>query len=67
MLLYSDGLYEASDADGNELGMEGSLKLLAEMNHLLPVEVCQQLWREVIKRSGEQQDDVTLICLRRRL
>jgi sigma-B regulation protein RsbU (phosphoserine phosphatase) len=65
-LFYSDGLTEAADADGRELGEEGAVEVLRENRDRPAQEICERLWGAVLDHSGtrQHQDDVTLVCLK---
>jgi sigma-B regulation protein RsbU (phosphoserine phosphatase) len=65
LLLYTDGITEAANADGEEFGESRLLETL-RANSNLPVE---RLLQEIIAApqqysSGEQQDDITLVVAR---
>jgi len=66
-LIYSDGLSEASDSQGQEFGstrLGGSLSTLVHQNAQV---ICEQLWDEVRLYTAElpQQDDFTVVAIRR--
>lgn len=65
VVLYTDGVTEASRADGEEFGARRLLEVL-KAHHHLPV---QSLLQEIVAAvqqfsSGEQQDDITLVVAR---
>jgi phosphoserine phosphatase RsbU/P len=66
-LIYSDGLSEASDSQGEEFGstrLPTSMSALAQKS---PQEICERLWDEVKIYTAElpQQDDFTVVAIRR--
>jgi phosphoserine phosphatase RsbU/P len=66
LVLYTDGATEATNADGAMLGEQGLRGILAEV-HARPVEeICETVLRRVDEfRSSPDQDDVTVLALRR--
>jgi serine phosphatase RsbU (regulator of sigma subunit) len=66
LLVYSDGLTEAFDAQGREFGTEGAQEVIHSHMDKTAQEICDRLWECVIDYSGSygQQDDVTLLCLK---
>jgi sigma-B regulation protein RsbU (phosphoserine phosphatase) len=63
LLIYSDGVSEAVDADGVEFGTERLEEALATWQELEPQAICEQILEELAIFSGDapQRDDVTLI------
>ena len=67
LALFSDGVVEAHDRAGCELGEERLLDLLAERAHLPLAGVPEEILQEVRHFSGpEPQDDLTLVLARAR-
>lgn len=67
IVVYTDGLTEARNADDDEYGRERLLQLLAECNELSPQHVADRCVKEVMKFAGGQSmaDDVTVMVLQR--
>lgn len=66
LLLYTDGLVEARNADGETLGPEGVAAALAGVDELEPqavVDACLHAARAF--RAPEHRDDITLVALGR--
>lgn len=66
LLLYTDGLIEARNADGEVLGLEGVAAALTEVDDLEPqavVDACLHAARSF--RAPERRDDITLVALGR--
>jgi serine phosphatase RsbU (regulator of sigma subunit) len=66
LVLYTDGVTEASDAEGEEFG-EARLLATLRSNFHLPVEPLLQAVVEAVQRfspGSEQQDDITLVIAR---
>jgi len=65
LLLYTDGLTEALDAEGNEFGVERLSAELLESAHDGAVETLHRLARSVqsFSEGQPQHDDITLIGL----
>lgn len=64
LLLYSDGLVEAMNGDGEEFGEEGICRVLSELEHEPPNEVVRLLTRHVMDhRGGPLVDDATAVCV----
>ena len=67
VLLYSDGVYEAQDANGEVFGMKRIIdELRTHMNESAQA-ICDNLWQAVGKYSGDipHQDDFTAIVVKR--
>lgn len=65
LYLYSDGLSEALDADGREIGIEGVMRLIREIAGLATDEGMRRL-ASVATGAADgdaQRDDVTLLCV----
>jgi sigma-B regulation protein RsbU (phosphoserine phosphatase) len=67
LLLYTDGLTEALDAEGNEFGVERLTGELLESAHDGAVETLHRLARSVqaFSEGQPQHDDITLIGLQK--
>jgi sigma-B regulation protein RsbU (phosphoserine phosphatase) len=65
ILLYTDGILECTNADGEEFGQE-RLETAFSAAAGSPDDVCAQLVREARAFSGEQsfQDDVSIVCIK---
>jgi sigma-B regulation protein RsbU (phosphoserine phosphatase) len=66
-LLFSDGLSEASDSQGDEFGDQCLYEVLSEHQEKTAQAVCEQLWLAVQTHSGDTtlQDDFTTVVLKR--
>lgn len=64
LFLYTDGVPEATDADGNMLGMERMLAALNEEPDASPQELLKAVRRAVdgFVKDAEQFDDLTMLC-----
>ena len=62
MLVYSDGLTEATDEAGEEFGVERLEALLPELHRLAPEEVGRRLLAEVDRFLGDARptDDLSI-------
>lgn len=66
LLMYTDGVTEACDPQGQFLGDAGLIRLLERLHAESVAAICQGVMREVNEhRHHEGQDDVTLVALRR--
>jgi sigma-B regulation protein RsbU (phosphoserine phosphatase) len=67
LLIYSDGLSEASDSQGREFGATRLQGILSISIQKTSQEICDQLWNEVKLYTAElaQQDDFTVVSIRR--
>lgn len=64
-VLYTDGITEATNAQGEEFGESRLIAALRRSSHLSPAEVMEGVVQEVREFSrGEQQDDITLVVAR---
>ncbi len=66
LLLYTDGITEAEDADHNLFGEERLCSLLQQNHHLPPEELIDELIRQVrlFSASISFNDDVTLVAMK---
>ena len=66
VLLYSDGLSEATDSADRQFGEERLPHVLKNLIHLSPQAICEGLWEAVLRYCGEspQQDDLTLLAIK---
>ena len=64
LFLYTDGLPEATDADGNMFGTDRMLAALNETTDTSPSEILQTVRRSVdhFVKEAEQFDDLTMLC-----
>jgi sigma-B regulation protein RsbU (phosphoserine phosphatase) len=67
VLMYSDGLSEASDAQGNEFGMLRLDGILSQNRRQPAQAVCEQLWLAIQDHAGctTPQDDFTAVVIKR--
>jgi serine phosphatase RsbU (regulator of sigma subunit) len=67
LLIFSDGVTEAADPQGVPFGEAGLAKALAELGDLPAQELCEVLYRTILAYTAPlpQQDDITLLCIRR--
>ena len=67
MLLYSDGLNEAIDLQGNEFGNERIIDQLITQNEKSSKVICRKLWDAVKTHSGNlpSQDDFVTVIIKR--
>jgi sigma-B regulation protein RsbU (phosphoserine phosphatase) len=66
LVLYTDGVTEAANEEGEEFGEERLLRSLMADVQLPVAELMQSIFRQVQRFShGEQQDDITLVIARR--
>jgi len=66
LVLYTDGITEATNADGEEFGESHLLNTLASHSHL-PVKYLLQTVVGAVQQfssGNEQQDDITLVIAR---
>jgi sigma-B regulation protein RsbU (phosphoserine phosphatase) len=66
VLIYSDGLSEAVNADGVEFGADRIPEVLAQVQQLNAQDTCKRLWEVVLDfcNYSKQQDDLTLVCFK---
>ena len=67
VLMFSDGMSEASDSQGDEFGDQGLFEVLSEHREKGAQAICEQLWLAVQTHSGATtlQDDFTTVILKR--
>jgi sigma-B regulation protein RsbU (phosphoserine phosphatase) len=67
LIIYSDGLSEALDANEGQFGTERLVKSLVEISHLNAEQICAQLWKCILEFVGDQpqSDDFTAIVIKR--
>jgi energy-coupling factor transport system substrate-specific component len=65
-LVFSDGIPEAENEDGEEFGVEGLLTALAQTRDGSASEACRNIVETVRNHMREQRqpDDITLIAIR---
>jgi Stage II sporulation protein E (SpoIIE) len=62
LCIYTDGITEATDKNGKEFGESGLLEVLHESRNLESASILQKVEHAMAQfRSGEQEDDVTLV------
>ena len=66
VLSYTDALIESRDADGEELGEEGLLRIVRLLGDVEPDQLTRELLREIEDRHPENlhHDDVTVLLVR---
>ena len=66
VLAYTDALIESLDADGEQLGEEGLLRIVRLLGDVEPEQLTGELLREIEDRSPEnlRHDDVTVLLVR---
>jgi serine phosphatase RsbU (regulator of sigma subunit) len=66
--MYTDGLNEATDSLGNELGMEGVKKIVAEAVKLQPKAAADYILNAAQQFSGNKQlsDDISIVVLKKK-
>ncbi len=65
ILLYTDGVCEATAPDGTFFGDERTREIFSSMPpSATPREVCAKIMSEVLKFGSEQADDTTVLCLK---
>jgi len=67
VLLYTDGVNEAQNGEGEEFGIDRLVALAGQLRHLPIEQLLNEIVIEVKKFVGDrhQQDDLTLVVLRR--
>lgn len=67
VLLFSDGLNEAVDAQGVEFGFKRIHKELYNHREESATDICRNLWEAVLSHSGDEanQDDFTAVVVKR--
>jgi len=67
VLMHSDGLNEAADAQGQEYGFQRVQHELAAHRQENAQTICEKLWQAVGTHSGENlhQDDFTALIVKR--
>ena len=65
LFVYTDGVREARDADGEQFGTERILKALNEKRDAAPEEILKSVRRAVdaFVKDAEQFDDLTMLCM----
>lgn len=61
LLLYTDGIIEASVRDGEQFGRERLVEFLLNTNHLEPADLIAQLFAQIA--TGAQEDDLTAVLI----
>jgi serine phosphatase RsbU (regulator of sigma subunit) len=67
LLIYSDGVTEATNAQEQQLGEQGFIDYLVSLCGAGAQETCDRIYARVMSYTGPvpQQDDITLICIQR--
>ncbi len=66
LFLFTDGISEAHDPDGEMVGIEGLQELLSQCHCKCPKEYCNNIVSKIIEYENDQQsDDITVMALRR--
>jgi phosphoserine phosphatase RsbU/P len=63
LYLYSDGVTEGCLADGSEMGMEGLIRCLKEVNKLPAVERLSVVVKQFQHEASSLRDDITLLLI----
>jgi serine phosphatase RsbU (regulator of sigma subunit) len=68
VVIYSDGVTEATNAQNQPLGEQGLVEHLATLGDASAQETCTRVYEAVMSYTGPvpQQDDITLICIQRK-
>ncbi len=69
LLLYTDGLVEASGPDQEQIGYERMLEWFRETAHASPEEVVAHMFRRLSEATdmSRPNDDISIICLKRQV
>lgn len=67
LLVYSDGITEAVDPQGQEFGCQRLQHVLHQERKAPAQVICERLRQQVVRHTGSsiQQDDLTLLCIKR--
>jgi serine phosphatase RsbU (regulator of sigma subunit) len=66
LVLYTDGLTEAENSDGNLLDIDGFLKIIEKHAHRIPEAMRDTVMADVVKWCGNRRaDDMSLVIVRR--
>lgn len=67
LLLYTDGVTEAHNAEREMYEEHRLLRLLSSLQNIHPAEIIQNIHKEVLAFAFENQpeDDITMVCVRR--
>lgn len=67
LLLFSDGVTEATNSQNQPFGEQGLVELLSGMSCVSAQAICAQVYEAVMSYAHPlpQQDDVALVCIRR--
>jgi serine phosphatase RsbU (regulator of sigma subunit) len=65
LLLYTDGVLDCRDEQGDPFGMELLKATLSALKRLPAQEICRQLWQRIkdYQGSAPQDDDVTIVSI----
>jgi PAS domain S-box-containing protein len=67
MVLYTDGITEARDANGKQLELEGLQRMVAEVADRPVREICDHVINRSLARTKQQLDDMSIVVVRRKL
>lgn len=65
MLLYTDGVTEARNAEREQYALDRPIRILSEHAAESVAELHRRIWDDVVAFSVKQEDDLTLLALRR--
>jgi phosphoserine phosphatase RsbU/P len=67
LVIYTDGLTEAADADFNDYGEDRLIRLAQSLKHLTPKEICYTILDDIAKfsKNGQYSDDKTMVIIKR--
>jgi sigma-B regulation protein RsbU (phosphoserine phosphatase) len=65
LLLYTDGVVDSQDKDGNSFGLQGIKETLANCHGYSAQEICDLLVEslEIYQQNGQQYDDLAVVAL----
>ncbi len=68
LILYTDGLTEAANRDGDEFGIDGLTRIISEAKDRSPQEIVKSVEKAVsdFSEGTRQSDDITLIAMEKR-
>lgn len=66
LLLYTDGVLDATDAQGRRFGHERLNEIMSTSRQMTSIEVCDQVFKAILEYQGAspQADDITLVAIR---
>jgi len=66
LLLYTDGVTEAHNAEGDMFGNARLVETLGRFGHLAAIEIKEKILAEVLAFSAVQDDDITLLVVKQK-